>query len=89
MIKILKENEENITDNKIAQMSTELIPALRLSEILSRVDMIMEGYEQIQRELSQKQILDIRLDIVRIESSLKNIEELISNELKYRLINKF
>lgn len=89
MIKILKENEENVTDNKIAQMSTELIPALRLSEILSRVDMIMEGYEQIQRELSQKQILDIRLDIVRIESSLKNIEELISNELKYRLINKF
>lgn len=89
MIKILKENEENVTDNKIAQMSTELIPALRLSEILSRVDMIMEGYEQIQRELSQKQILDIRLDIVRIENSLKNIEELISNELKYRLINKF
>lgn len=90
MLKMIKEEkvkkEMPLPTTEVEYMPKEIIPPLRLLNIVARINTILDGLAEV--DLSQEDINEVKNDLTRIESSITNIEALIESKLKEVLIYK-
>lgn len=62
-----------------------IVPNLRFYEIMNRLETISQGYDEIGLDMDYEETNQIAVDLTRIETTLTNIETLITAKLKNKL----
>lgn len=76
-----KEEQKKVCkEKKLEELPYDIIPTLRFLELVTRINTILDGYGEIQEDISYEQTKEIATDLTRIESSLENIEKTIQTE---------
>lgn len=89
MLKIIKNEDKKempLPTTEVEYMSKEIIPPLRILNIIERLNNIITGLEGI--GLSQVDVNEIKKDLTRIESSIENIEISLEKQIENSLIYK-
>lgn len=83
-----KESKLPLETEFVEMVPEQLIPSLKFYELISRINTIIDGYEEIREKLSWETTNEIRTEITKIESTLTNMESILETELKNNLIYK-
>lgn len=89
MLKIIKNEDKKempLSTTEVEYMPKEIIPPLRILNIIERLNNIITGLEGI--GLSQVDVNEIKKDLTRIESSIENIEISLEKQIENSLIYK-
>lgn len=89
MLKIIKNEDKKempLPTTEVEYMPKEIIPPLRILNIIERLNNIITGLEGI--GLSQVDVNEIKKDLTRIESSIENIEISLEKQIENSLIYK-
>lgn len=90
MFKMIKEEKTKkdmpLPTTEVEYMPKEIIPPLRILNIIERLNNIITGLEGI--GLSQVDVNEIKKDLTRIESSIENIEISLEKQIENSLIYK-
>lgn len=70
---------------KLKILKEDVIPNLRFYEIMSRLETISQGYDEIGQDLSYEETNQVVVDLARIENTLADIENIITAKLKNKL----
>ncbi len=85
---IKKESKLPLETEFVEMVPEQLIPSLRFYGLVSRINTIIDGYEEIREKLSWETTNEMSKEITKVESSLTNMESILETELKNNLIYK-
>lgn len=96
LTEVLGMRETDITERKklseelkpVERFEFDVIPLLRFLEIQSKMNTIIEGYQEVGENITYEKTSEIATDLTKIENSIDNIATLLGNELKNNLIYK-
>ena len=85
---IKKENKQPLETEYVEMIPEDIIPSLRFYELISRINTIINGYEEMQENLSWEKTNEIATEITKVETALTNMESILEREIKNGLIYK-
>lgn len=93
---IVKEVKPNVRKKKriseeikpVERFELDVIPMLRFYELQSKINTIIDGYEEMGENMTYEETCEINTDLTRIENALDNIGMQLANKLKTDLIYK-
>ena len=83
-----KESKAPVEKEYVEMIPEDIIPSLRFYELISRIKTILDGYEEMEENISWEKTNEIATEITKIESALTNMESILETELKNKLIYK-